>query len=734
MPRFRPCVTALEDRLVLSTFTEVEPNDLPAQANTVVIAEKSIIDAVPSDWLEISATTDPATDVDWFEFTLDADFTKYGVFFDIDSRDTRLSATLDSFVAVYDGGGVNLLASNNNGYDFEGFVVPNTAGEDSALSFDSSLYFELAPGTYQIRVTALNNTAGPYRLRLLADSNFATTVPVLNSFADSLDTLYLDFDGHTADPNNLDEWNDYMTLLPFDFSGNGTEFTPAEQLAIQNVWRVVSEDYAPFNLNVTTVEPAAFGDGFAHRHVITQTSPTMIPINPPLTPGTLGVTVLNSYASANVVTNLAFTFANQFPDFFEGLPDDASSGLIMATALEIGNTTSHEFGHALGLYHYGGTNSRNNALMQTPDTGINRETWSAGRTHSGESPVITQDDMAVISNLANTFGYLPDDHASGFANPTKLKAIGNVFTRKGIISTPAGDLDFFRLDLPNSGLMTIKVDVDEYLNNLDATLQLFDVNRVLLATADPNGSFDASITRQLKAGTYYLRVGSDGEAGEAGRYTVQVAQADFATYLRSVFQDLFDRDPMAQELTKWTGQLQQGVSPTQVVAKIMNSDEYRGIVVTELFDQYLNRMPTPGELDRYVADLRNGVRREQLQIRILSGSEYFQLQGGTNSAFLQGLYQDVVGQPIDPATLAQYLQALDFGVSRATIVKKVVSGTPALERVVTGLFQQYLNRAPTATELAGYVTKLQSSLGGLTVEGVIARLLSSNEYFALALA
>jgi hypothetical protein len=63
-----------------------------------------------------------------------------------------------------------------------------------------------------------------------------------------------------------------------------------------------------------------------------------------------------------------------------------------------------------------------------------------------------------------------------------------------------------------------------------------------------------------------------------------------------------------------------------------------------------------------------------------------------------------------------------------------VSGTPALERVVTGLFQQYLNRAPTATELAGYVTKLQSSLGGLTVEGVIARLLSSNEYFALALA
>ena len=37
---------------------------------------------------------------------------------------------------------------------------------------------------------------------------------------------------------------------------------------IRKVWETVAEDYAPFNVNVTTVEPPSFADGVAVRVVI----------------------------------------------------------------------------------------------------------------------------------------------------------------------------------------------------------------------------------------------------------------------------------------------------------------------------------------------------------------------------------------------------------------------------------------------------------------------------------
>ena len=39
------------------------------------------------------------------------------------------------------------------------------------------------------------------------------------------------------------------------------QFSPGERLAIRNVWRTTAEDFSPFAINVTTVEPASFGDG-----------------------------------------------------------------------------------------------------------------------------------------------------------------------------------------------------------------------------------------------------------------------------------------------------------------------------------------------------------------------------------------------------------------------------------------------------------------------------------------
>ena len=49
-----------------------------------------------------------------------------------------------------------------------------------------------------------------------------------------------------------------IPAVPFSTDTDYTTFSDAEQVAIQRVWLRVSEDYAPFDVDVTTERPATF--------------------------------------------------------------------------------------------------------------------------------------------------------------------------------------------------------------------------------------------------------------------------------------------------------------------------------------------------------------------------------------------------------------------------------------------------------------------------------------------
>src|SRR5947208_2237757 len=74
----------------------------------------------------------------------------------------------------------------------------------------------------------------------------ALQVPVFNSYPAAKAQLYLDFNGC-----HLDSWGDFSNINIPAFGQPGS---------IEAIWRRVAEDFAPFNLNVTTVAPAAFDD------------------------------------------------------------------------------------------------------------------------------------------------------------------------------------------------------------------------------------------------------------------------------------------------------------------------------------------------------------------------------------------------------------------------------------------------------------------------------------------
>lgn len=78
----------------------------------------------------------------------------------------------------------------------------------------------------------------------------------LHSRAGSALTIYLDFDGHTTTGTS---WNSsYGTTIvsaPFSLDTDATTFNASEATAIRTIWQHVLQDFAPFQVDVTTQDP-----------------------------------------------------------------------------------------------------------------------------------------------------------------------------------------------------------------------------------------------------------------------------------------------------------------------------------------------------------------------------------------------------------------------------------------------------------------------------------------------
>src|SRR5262245_38790122 len=97
----------------------------------------------------------------------------------------------------------------------------------------------------------------PLESRLLLATASSPTVPALFSRPGAPATLYLDFDGNVEK-----QWGTRVNVVtpPYDTDGNNAAFSAAEIAAIDEIWSRVAEDYAPFNINVTTVPPPVIAD------------------------------------------------------------------------------------------------------------------------------------------------------------------------------------------------------------------------------------------------------------------------------------------------------------------------------------------------------------------------------------------------------------------------------------------------------------------------------------------
>ncbi len=110
----------------------------------------------------------------------------------------------------------------------------------------------------------------------LAEAIAPADVFSLHSRPGSSNVVYLDFDGHTIENT---AWNNSSGVasyeaVPYDLDGNAAVFNDEERSRIGEIWHRIAEDLAPFDIDVTTEEPAAFNSNTGRILITRSTTAT----------------------------------------------------------------------------------------------------------------------------------------------------------------------------------------------------------------------------------------------------------------------------------------------------------------------------------------------------------------------------------------------------------------------------------------------------------------------------
>ena len=343
-------------------------------------------------------------------------------------------------------------------------------------------------------------------LALLVSFN-VYSLPKLSSLPAAAATIFLDFDGHNVNSGVWQGGN------PFTCASSG--LTDAQ---ITEVFYRVSEDYRPFNLNITTDSTVFLNAPLEQRMrvVITPTSAWFA--------GVGGVAYLGSFTWGDDTP--CFVFCNRLG------PNNPKM---------VAECCSHESGHSVGLSHqskYDGScnlTATYNDGLGTGEVGWapimgnsyykNMSGWNNGPTPYGCT--IVQDNLFIITSQ-NGFTYRTDDYSDDI-NGTPAFIDLNPSPVKGIITTST-DADAFKINIPENSNLHINVDpfsigVNNQGADLDVKVSLFDSTKKLITTYDPSDKMNVVIDTILNSGDYYLVVRGAGNSnvsdyGSLGSYSI----------------------------------------------------------------------------------------------------------------------------------------------------------------------------------------------------------------------
>lgn len=410
---------------------------------------------------------------------------------------------------------------------------------------EENITYRAEAGTYFAEVARYDGSSESVSYNL--DFSAVSTVPAtflsfdaervfaLSSNPNADHTIYLDFDGHITTGT---EWNAFSDITnsfetaAYDTDGNANTFSLNERFDIWTIWQRVAEDFAPFNVNVTTLLPnleqltrtGEIDTQWGIRAVIGGSGDWLPP-------------ELNAESVLGIAgpDENAFNYSTDTPVF--AFSDNHLEGESIA------ETISHEVGHSLGLSHdefigidedgrfvieeyYAGNESWAPIMGRSDLAGLSQ--WDQGEYLGAQN---REGDLDIITGL-NGFGYRADDHSDYFARATELSFNGDAVEAYGIVETNE-DWDVFSFTSTGS----IALEINPFIRgaNLDILAGIYDADGLLIDLSDRQNSLGASFVLDVDPGVYYVGVTGTGQGdplnggysgyGSIGQYSIEGAIA-----------------------------------------------------------------------------------------------------------------------------------------------------------------------------------------------------------------
>lgn len=338
-------------------------------------------------------------------------------------------------------------------------------------------------------------------------------------------TIYLDFNGHHSVNN---DWDHDIMFPAWDRDGDTSNFSDAELIEIQLQFQNTAEDFLPFDVNVTTIDPGI--------EALRRTSAT---------DNEYGVRVVATQETDGFGGFGGIAFLNSFNDSIDNPVFTLNKGENVGA-----QTNSHEVGHSLGLRHdglgaqqyhpgVGGSGPLSWGPLMGAPFDANLSQWSRGDYANSTN---TEDDFDIITRPANGFGFRADDYGSSIADasdlnvdpdgPTEDPADDFTVSQWGIIERNT-DVDMFKFTT-GDGPVTFNINAFGERPNLDILARILDGAGNVVETSNQLDGLNASFSVNLDAGTYYLTVeGTSGpntpsDYGSLGFYTIngQITEAN----------------------------------------------------------------------------------------------------------------------------------------------------------------------------------------------------------------
>ncbi len=329
--------------------------------------------------------------------------------------------------------------------------------------------------------------------------------PVFHSRPGVTNILFLDFNGHDISGT---AWNKSKAVsvwhcTAFDVDGDAGTFNEEEQRYIREVWERVSEDYAVFNVDVTTEQPLVWTRNTAHALITPTTDADGVACPHD---GFGGIAYVGVFGTNQYSYNEANCYS---PAWVRPM-----AGSSYASTAE---ASSHELGHNMGLSHDGTSlvtyyaGHTNAGISWAPIMGTaytkSISQWCKGEYYDANR---TQDDLAIISARLT---YRPDDHSNTLALASSVATPGGVFAVTGLVER-TGDSDCFSITCGGGDIVltgaTYRCTEGTWGGNGDLILYLYDAGGTLLASNNPALETKAVITQTVAAGTYYIKISPAG--------------------------------------------------------------------------------------------------------------------------------------------------------------------------------------------------------------------------------